>query len=70
MTFGGDTAQEDFERFERLLLTDRNTGWIDVLLTAPEDVLFAAVGAAHLPGENGVLHLLENEGFTIERLPF
>ena len=70
VTFGGDTAQEDFERFERLLLTDRNTGWIDVLLTAPEDVLFAAVGAAHLPGENGVLHLLENEGFTIERLPF
>ena len=70
VTFGGDTAQEDFERFERLLLTDRNTGWIDVLLNAPEDVLFAAVGAAHLPGENGVLHLLENEGFTIERLPF
>lgn len=70
VTFGGDTAQEDFERFERLLLTDRNTGWIDVLLNAPEDVLFAAVGAAHLPGENGFLHLLENEGFTIERLPF
>ena len=70
VTFGGDTAQEDFERFERLLLTDRNTGWIDVLLNAPEDVLFAAVGAAHLPGENGVLRLLENEGFTIERLPF
>lgn len=70
VTFGGDTAQENFERFERLLLTDRNTGWIDVLLNAPEDVLFAAVGAAHLPGENGVLHLLENEGFTIERLPF
>ncbi|MGQ3488510.1 TraB/GumN family protein [Roseovarius pacificus] len=70
VTFGGDTAQEDFERFEHMLLTDRNTGWIDVLLNAPEDVLFAAVGAAHLPGENGVLHLLENEGFTIERLPF
>ncbi|WP_320177255.1 TraB/GumN family protein [Roseovarius pacificus] len=70
VTFGGDTAQEDFERFERLLLTDRNTGWIDVLLNAPEDVLFAAVGAAHLPGENGVLRVLENEGFTIERLPF
>ncbi|MBU3259043.1 TraB/GumN family protein [Roseovarius sp. PS-C2] len=70
VTFGGDAAQEDFDRFERLLLTDRNTGWIDVLLNAPEDVLFAAVGAAHLPGENGVLHLLENEGFTIERLPF
>ncbi len=27
---------------------------------------FAAVGAAHLPGEEGLLRLLEREGFTIE----
>jgi uncharacterized protein YbaP (TraB family) len=28
-----------------------------------------AVGAAHLPGEFGVLKLLENEGWTIDALP-
>jgi uncharacterized protein YbaP (TraB family) len=28
--------------------------------------VFIAVGAAHLPGENGLLRLLEKEGFTIE----
>jgi uncharacterized protein YbaP (TraB family) len=29
---------------------------------------FIAVGAAHLPGENGLLRLLELEGYRIERL--
>lgn len=30
--------------------------------------VFVAVGAAHLPGERGLLRLLEKEGFTIERV--
>ena len=36
----------------------------------PGERLFVAVGAAHLPGEAGVLRLLERRGFEIERLPF
>lgn len=26
---------------------------------------FIAIGALHLPGEKGVLHLLEQKGFTV-----
>jgi uncharacterized protein YbaP (TraB family) len=33
-------------------------------LTANQSILFA-VGAGHLGGDNGVLKLLEKEGFTI-----
>ena len=70
LKYGGDRAQQDFDQFEGLLLTDRNTAWLDVLEDAPEDRLFVAVGAAHLPGDTGVLHLLETKGFDIKPLPF
>ncbi|HAR53445.1 MAG TPA: TraB/GumN family protein, partial [Roseovarius nubinhibens] len=32
--------------------------------------IFVAVGAAHLPGDRGVLNLLESKGFRITPLPF
>ncbi len=71
LDLGGPDAAEDFALFERLLLTDRNRDWIDLLLEdATGKQVFAAVGAAHLPGENGVLYMLEQEGFVIEALPF
>lgn len=65
-------AAEVFATIEQELLIDRNRAWIPVLLDATEqnETVVAAFGAAHLPGENGVLALLENEGFTLERLPF
>ena len=66
---GGPNADRDFATFEDLLLTRRNTDWVDLLLGQSGDV-FVAAGAAHLPGENGVLHLLEQEGFAITPLPF
>ena len=61
-----------FATIEQELLIDRNRAWIPVLLDATEqnETVVAAFGAAHLPGENGVLALLENEGFLLERLPF
>lgn len=69
LKYGGRTAEADFARLERALLTSRNRAWVDKLLaeTAGKRVL-VAVGAGHLPGKNGVLHLLEQEGFEIERL--
>lgn len=71
LEFGGPTAEEDFALMEELLLIKRNTDWIELLLDEAEDKsVFAAVGAAHLPGQHGVLHLLEQEGFTITPLPF
>jgi uncharacterized protein YbaP (TraB family) len=30
--------------------------------------VFIAVGALHLPGEEGLLNLLEQQGFTVRRL--
>ena len=67
-----DAAAEIFATMEQELLIDRNLAWIPVLLDATEqhETVVAAFGAAHLPGRNGVLALLEAEGFTLERLPF
>lgn len=66
---GDDGAEEDFALLEEKMLTRRNHDWIDVLID-PElpEQLFVAVGAGHLPGENGVLYLLEAKGYAIERL--
>jgi uncharacterized protein YbaP (TraB family) len=51
---------------EALFLSDRNKNWIPKLKTHfTEGKCFVAVGAAHLGGPEGVLRLLQNEGFTI-----
>lgn len=67
-----DTAAEIFATMEKELLIDRNRAWIPVLLDAADrhDIVVAAFGAAHLPGRDGVLALLQAEGFALERLPF
>lgn len=68
---GGDAAAEEFDRFEELLLTRRNRAWVDLLLKeTPGRTVFIAAGAAHFPGRNGVLYLLEQEGFEITPLAF
>ena len=69
--FGGDAASEDFDQLMALLLDKRNSDWMDVIRAELGDAtrLFIAVGAGHLPGETGMLRLLEQEGFSLERLP-
>lgn len=52
------------------LLVQRNRAWMDPILAAPDGVTVIAAGAAHLPGPQGLLALLEAEGFTLERKPF
>lgn len=55
------------------LLESRNKAWIPVILSAlneTDGVVVAAFGAAHLAGDTGVLQLLQDEGFALERLPF
>jgi uncharacterized protein YbaP (TraB family) len=50
-----------------MLLYNRNRKWavaLDSLLTKKS--LLVAVGAAHLPGVNGVIELLRKEGYTVE----
>lgn len=71
LEFGGPDAAAEFALFEEQLLIKRNRDWVDVLLRdATGKNVFLAVGAAHLPGEHGVLRLLENEGYIISQRPF
>lgn len=57
---------------EERLMTARNGNWIAPLTKAAQEAakqgrhVVAAFGALHLPGENGVLRLLERDGWTIE----
>ena len=69
---GADPAQaeRDLRLMETALMVDRNRAWIPVILTAAaKGPVLAAFGALHLSGDQGVLNLLANEGFTLERLP-
>lgn len=70
---GLDRAAVDaqLDLMQQNLMDRRNRAWIAPLTQAAEDAaargkgIVAAFGALHLPGENGVLRLLEHEGWTI-----
>jgi uncharacterized protein len=64
-------GEEIFALMEQALLTERNANWIPVIEQAAteHDRIVVAVGAAHLPGEGGVLRLMENAGWTIAPAP-
>lgn len=51
------------------LMTRRNLDWLPRLTEQLErGGAFVAVGAGHLPGENGLIALIERKGFTVTRL--
>jgi uncharacterized protein YbaP (TraB family) len=56
-------------KIDRRLLDDRNRRMVERMLPRfDEGGAFIAIGAAHLPGENGVLALLERRGYSVARL--
>ncbi len=58
------TAEKD------ALLDNRNKNWMTKLPEIFEGgSCFVAVGALHLPGENGLVSLLRNAGYTVTPLP-
>ncbi|SFR56264.1 hypothetical protein SAMN04488005_2911 [Yoonia tamlensis] len=63
------TANELFAQTQEAILDERNRNWIPVITQASEthDNVIVAAGAAHLIGENGILNLLQNEGWTVTR---
>jgi uncharacterized protein len=64
-----DQIDAEFARMEEALMITRNRAWIPVLTeAATRGPVFAAFGALHLSGEEGVLNLLQEEGFTLEQL--
>jgi len=60
------TSQE-YAEFRDNLLTNRNKNWIpDIEAMVKEKASFIAVGAAHLPGKEGVIDLLRKKGYQVE----
>lgn len=52
-----------------ILLDNRNKRWVEQLSKImPETNVFVAVGAGHLPGEQGVIELLRKAGYTVRPL--
>ncbi|MEX1191060.1 MAG: TraB/GumN family protein [Brumimicrobium sp.] len=57
----------DFTTFEDNFLNKRNQKWIPkIKKMIKKNKAFIAVGAGHLGGENGVIQLLINEGYTLK----
>lgn len=57
----------EYEKFEGLLLADRNAYWLEGMKTMMSEAptLFA-VGAGHLGGESGVIALLKAAGYEVQ----
>lgn len=69
----GSQDRAEIDRFMEMMtqqmLTARNTAWIPVIeAAAAEGPVVVAAGAAHLPGETGLLALLAGRGWQLERL--
>lgn len=57
----------DVSHFEELLLTRRNLSWIDPMgELMRKQPSFFAVGAGHLAGDQGVITLLREAGYTVQ----
>jgi uncharacterized protein YbaP (TraB family) len=60
------------EKYERLVVTERNTLMagraLEMMKAEPEKGFFFAVGAAHLPGETGMLKSFETAGYKLTRV--
>ncbi len=64
-----DVVEAEFARMEDAMMIKRNRAWIPVIeAAAAEGPVFAAFGSLHLSGEDGVLNLLHEAGFALERL--
>jgi uncharacterized protein YbaP (TraB family) len=67
----GLLAEQTYSEQEaKVLLDDRNQNWLAQLPSImKEQQTFIAVGALHLAGENGLIHLLRQAGYTLTPLP-
>ncbi len=56
----------EYGRYSEELIGKRNRNWIPrILRAARQKSTFFAVGAGHLPGDDGLISLLRKEGYTV-----
>ncbi|MCS6967367.1 MAG: TraB/GumN family protein [Cytophagales bacterium] len=56
-----------FKEYQQSLLVQRNRNWVErIAHFSAEKPTFYAVGAGHLAGEEGLIHLLRKKGFVVE----
>lgn len=66
-----EMVEKEYAAMEEAMILSRNRAWIDVLENAAKDgPVFAAFGALHLPGPEGVAALLQARGWTLAPLRF
>lgn len=62
-------GDESIGEHEDVLVSGRNRNWIPIMgEMMQKETVFFAVGAGHLGGENGVIRLLRDAGYTVEAL--
>jgi uncharacterized protein YbaP (TraB family) len=61
-----ESDKEGYAAFEKRIITDRNHVMAERASTyLAKGGAFMAVGALHLPGEEGLVELLRKQGFTV-----
>ncbi len=64
------TAADEDPLFTDGFMEDRNSLQAEGIMASMKSKrVFTAIGAAHLPGEDGVIQLLRNAGFKLEPIP-
>ena len=57
------------DRYNRRMIVDRNHIMVERMLPLLETgKAFVAVGSLHMPGEDGILYLLQQRGYRVTRL--
>lgn len=73
MTRSGLTSEEFdplWDSFMLELVEGRNRNWMRHILEIRDQTAVIAVGAAHLPGDQGLLNLLSEAGYSLSRAEF
>ncbi|HBM16911.1 MAG TPA: hypothetical protein DD381_11280 [Lentisphaeria bacterium] len=61
-----DLKDEKVKSINYAMTTERNIFWMDTILSSVhEQSTLILVGAAHLPGKDGVINLLRKEGYSV-----
>ena len=63
------SVSPEYKDYLDIMLSDRNKNWIAPMIQIMnESSAFFAVGAGHLGGQNGLINLLKNKGYEVNRI--